>query len=191
MKNLILTSLLLISGLSSFSQKIEFFKEDLKFSLNGELFVVDGLYYFRNTTDTEVKQMLFYPFPDVEVYGEIAFIQITKANDTISQLATQTSKGSLFKVQIPANAEIAFHISYGQKLKSDKAKYIITTTQKWGTPFEQADYRLEIPSSLSITNFSIPPDTRFQKDTLMIYTWKRQDFMPVVDFDFEFRQSSK
>jgi len=191
MKNLILTSLLLISGLSSFSQKIEFFKEDLKFSLNGELFVVDGLYYFRNTTDTEVKQMLFYPFPDVEVYGEIAFIQITKANDTISQLATQTSKGSLFKVQIPANAESSFHISYGQKLKSDKAKYIITTTQKWGNPFEQADYRLEIPSSLSITNFSIPPDTLFQKDTLMIYTWKRQDFMPVVDFDFEFRQSSK
>ena len=178
---------LLIAQLSCFSQKIEFFKEDLKFSLQDGLFVVDGLYYFRNTTDAEVKQMLFYPFPDVEVYGEIAFIEITKAGDSVSQLATETAKGSLFKVQIPANGEIPFHIRYGQKLKSEKAKYIITTTQKWGNPFEQADYRLEVPSEKAVTNFSIPPDTLFQKDHLQIFIWNRRNFMPVVDFDFEFR----
>jgi hypothetical protein len=187
MKNFLLTYFLLISGLSCFSQNIEFFKEDLKFSLQDSLFVVDGLYYFRNTTDAEVKQMLFYPFPDVEVYGEIAFIEITKAGDSVSQLATETAKGSLFKVQIPAKGEVPFRIRYGQKLRSEKAKYIITTTQKWGTPFEQADYRLEVSSSVVVTNFSIPPDTLFQKDRLQIFTWKRTDFMPVVDFDFEFR----
>jgi len=187
MKNFVLTFSILISGLSCFSQKIEFFKEDLKFSLHDSLFLVDGLYYFRNTTDAEVKQMLFYPFPDVEVYGEIAFIEITKAGDTVSQLATETAKGSLFKVQLPAKGEIPFHIRYGQKLKSEKARYIITTTQKWGSPFEQADYRLEVPSSVVVTNFSIPPDTLFQKDHLQIFTWKRTDFMPVVDFDFELR----
>lgn len=187
MKSTLATLFLLIAWNSVFSQKIDFFKEELTFTIDTGLFVVDGLYYFRNNTGAEVKQMLFYPFPDVEEFGEIAFIKITKTGDTVSQLATQTTKGALFKVQINAHGETPFHISYGQKLKANQAKYIITTTQKWGKPFEEASYRLEVPSFIIITDFSIQPDSLFLEDKLQINTWKRTDFMPDVDFDFEFK----
>ena len=177
----------LFYGISGFSQKIDFFREDLTFKIDTALFVVDGLYYFRNNTGAEVKQMLFYPFPDVEEFGEIAFIKITKVGDTVSQLATQTTKGALFKVLIEAHKEIPFHISYGQKLKSKQAKYIITTTQKWGKPFEEASYRLEVPSAIVVTSFSIQPDSVFFENKFQFYNWKRRDFMPETDFDFEFK----
>jgi len=186
MKICLITLFFLMVGLTGYSQKTDFFKEDLTFKLGQGLFVVDGLYYFRNTTDAEVRQILFYPFPDVGQYGEIGFIEITKVGDTISQLASQTTKGALFKVQIPANNEITYHIIYGQKLKTNLAKYIITTTQKWGKPFEEADYKLEIPESVTISSFSIAPDTVIQKDKFKIYSWSRKDFMPVTDFDFTF-----
>jgi len=121
-------------------QNISFFKEDLNFKLNQDSFVVDGLYYFRNTTNKEVQQMMFYPFPDIEKYGEINSIEITKKGDTVSQIATVSKKGSLFKLFIEPNGEAVYHIRYNQQLKSNQAKYIITSTQHWGEGFEQANY---------------------------------------------------
>lgn len=168
------------------SQKIEFFSEDLTFKLQPDIFEVDGLYFFRNITDSEVQQVLFYPFPDVEKYGEISFVSIKTQGDTASMLLRQTERGAFFRVELQPNEELAYHIIYRQKIKSKKAKYIIVTTQKWGKPFETAEYRLEFPDSLKLTSISIEPDSKFIKEDLNIYIWHRQNFMPTVDFEFDF-----
>lgn len=186
MKRLLI--LVLIIGLipETKSQKIKFFSEDLTFKLQQDIFEVDGLYFFRNITDSEVQQVLFYPFPDVEKYGEISFVSITTQGDTASMLLRQTDRGAFFRVELQPTEQMAYHIIYRQKLKSKKAKYIIVTAQKWGKPFETADYRLEFPDSLKLTSVSIEPDATFLKGQLNSYTWRRQNFMPTVDFEFEF-----
>ncbi len=169
-------------------QGISFFGEDMAFSLKEDLFEVDGLYYFRNLTNEEVKQMLFYPFPDVEKYGEIAYIHVTPENDTTSMLATQSAKGSMFKLIIPPGGEVAYRISYGQKLISKQAMYIITTTQQWDAPFEFAMYNFSFPQSIIMDSVSIPPDSISSSTTETIYFWLREGFMPEVDFIFNFSE---
>jgi len=169
-------------------QRISFFKESLDFNLEENFFEVDGLYYFRNLTDREVKQMLFYPFPDVEKYGEIAYIEITRENDTLSMLATQSHNGSMFKVTIPPYGEEAYRIRYGQKLVSNEAMYIITTTQEWDLPFEKAIYTFTFPKSFTINSITIPPDSIETSADKTVYYWEREDFMPDVDFIFKFTE---
>ena len=168
------------------SQNISFYAEDLNFFLNEKSFEVDGLYYFRNNTDREIKLMLFYPFPDIAKYGNIDFIKIHIQGDTTSMLATQSAKGSLFKVKIPARGEIAYRINYRQKCKSNQAKYIITTTQQWNKPFELANYSLTFPESIIIDSISITPDSVFNLEGKHHYLWMRKNFMPMVDFEIEF-----
>ncbi|MCF8365294.1 MAG: hypothetical protein K9H16_05905 [Bacteroidales bacterium] len=171
-------------SINSFGQNISFYAEDLDFYLTDSTFEVDGLYYFRNNSTHDIKQMLFYPFPDIEKYGEITFIKIQIEGDTTSMLATQSAKGSLFKVKIPANGEVAYRINYGQKLKSCEAKYIITTTQAWHEPFEFANYSLSFPETMNVDSVSISPDSTAIEAGLKKYFWQRKDFMPDRDFIF-------
>jgi hypothetical protein len=186
MKSLIIT--LFIFSIPSFAtgQRISFFAEDLTFSLNEGIFEVDGLYYFRNLTDKEVKQMLFYPFPDMEKYGEIAYIRVSPQNDTTSMLATQSDKGAMFKLQIPPNEEIAYRISYGQKPVSGEATYIITTTQYWKKPFEFAKYSFSFHENITLNSISIQPDSIASISGKTCYYWDRESFMPEVDFIFQY-----
>jgi hypothetical protein len=184
------TSLLIILWLcfsNLTAQKISFFAEDLQFFLNDSIFEVDGLYYFRNTTGVYHEQILFYPFPDTEEFGEIGFIKIKSAGDTSLIKVTQTNKGAMFMVQLEPAEEKIYKINYSQKLRSKKAKYIITTTQKWKSPFDFANYSLCFPATIEMESVSILPDKTEEKDGKVIYTWKKNNFMPEADFIFEFR----
>jgi hypothetical protein len=171
---------------AGYCQKMDFYSESLTFRLQHGQFELDGLYYFRNNTQTELRQVLFYPFPDTEKYGDISYISITPKNDTTSLLIKQTDKGALFMVHLAPGQESAYHIIYRQNLASNQAKYIILTTQKWGKPFNKADYRLEVPEPIRLTNISIEPDSTFFKENQQIYIWQRKNFMPSVDFEFTF-----
>lgn len=183
-----LFSVTIIFSLQLFCQRISFFREDLDFKLSKELFEVDGLYFFRNNTHTEIRQMLFYPFPEIGKYGEIVYIKINPEGDTASMLATQSAHGAMFKVLIPPAGEVAYRIKYGQKIKTNMAKYIITTTQKWEKPFEIANYSLELAHGVQLDSISILPDSIVRLADKTCFHWKRENFMPVCDFDFYFRK---
>jgi hypothetical protein len=186
MKRIFWMLVLAFVALVAKGQNISFYAEDLNFYLNQSSFEVDGLYYFRNTGDTEVKQMLFYPFPDIEKFGEITFIKVHAVGDTTSMLATQSSKGALFRVKIPPHKEVVYRINYGQKIISNQAKYIITSTQRWGKSFELADYSLTFPNHIPVDSFSITPDSIARIEDSLKCFWHRKNFMPEVDFIFEF-----
>ena len=177
----------LILCLQASAQEISFYAEDLHFNLTEENFEVHGLYYFRNLTDQEIKKVLFYPFPDVQKYGDISYIKVHSENDSTSMLATQSDKGSLLKLQIPPSGEVAYRIAYGQKVKNGNAKYIITTTRHWGKPFEFAKYKLTFPDNFKLDSVSILPDSVSTGNGKIYYHWKRKNFMPVTDFEFEFK----
>ena len=168
------------------SQQIDFFSESLTFRLQDGSFEVEGLYYMRNNTDAEIIQTLFYPFPDVKRYGKISFVSIIKEGETNSLLRNQTEYGAVFNITLKAKEEAAYHIRYIQELKTTEAKYIITTTQVWKKPFEEANYQIEYPLSMKLVKSSIEPDTTFQSGNLNIYRWNRKNFMPTVDFEFRY-----
>jgi hypothetical protein len=169
------------------AQQIAFFAEDLRFSLSDSLFEVDGLYYFRNLTGSKISRPLFYPLPAEEAYGQIAYLMIVSANDTTNSLLRQTDEGAMFRVEMNAFQEKAYHIRYGQKMKNSKAKYIVTTTQHWKQPFEWAQYRLSHPTSITLDSVSIAPDSVAKADGVIHCFWERDNFIPATDFYFEFQ----
>jgi hypothetical protein len=186
MKQIMIIALLLGFCSGQKSQPIDFFKESLTFRLDHDTFELDGLYYFRNNTDVPLEQALFYPFPDVEEYGEISLITIARQDDDTNLIYSERTDGVIFKISLQPKEEAAFHIRYIQQLKSNRARYIIVSTQAWGKPFETASYRLEFPDYITITSASIEPDTHVRSKNLHAWTWERENFMPEVDFVFEF-----
>lgn len=172
---------------STYSQSLEFFEESLFFEISGGFFTVDGQYYFRNTGQNDIHQILFYPFPADEDPLSIDSIFVTVTPVTEEQLLVHRSeKGFSFLVQLKAGEEKAYHIVYRQRV-SHHATYILTSTKYWGKPLEKAFYQLKVPANNFITFFSYPPDYQEENTGGIIYYWYRENFMPDKDFKIEFK----
>ncbi len=191
MKIILIIFILLFSSLWLFPQKIDFFREDLNFRLEEDIFEVDGLYYFKNNTPDEIKQMLFYPFPDDHDYGKIRMLKISIKDDTLNQIATQSNKGALFKVKILSWDTVIYRIVYTHELLKNKAEYILTTTQKWKKPLDEANYYLSFPENILIDTISYSPDTVINKNNSTTYCWHRKNFMPDRNMIIYFKKAEK
>ncbi|HOW24253.1 MAG TPA: hypothetical protein PK711_01165 [Bacteroidales bacterium] len=181
-----LLAVLILSHLRLHSQSLEFFEESLLFKISGGFFTVDGQYYFRNTGQSDIHQILFYPFPADDHPVSTDSVSVTETPVTEEQLLVHRSeKGFSFLVQLKAGEEKAYHIHYRQKVRNH-ATYILTSTRHWGKPLEKAFYQLTVPLDIQIIRLSYPPDYQENNLNERIYYWFRQDFMPDRDFEIEF-----
>jgi hypothetical protein len=187
---LISSTLLAVSILSHLrlhSQPLEFFEESLLFKISDCFFTVDGQYYFRNTGQEELSQVLFYPFPPGEGSEPVDSVSVTGIDVSREQLLIHRSeKGFSFLIHLKAGEEKVYYIYYRQKVHNH-ATYILTSTRHWGKPLEKAFYQLTIPMDIQITRFSYPPDHQENKTREKIYYWYRESFMPDKDFELEFQ----
>lgn len=94
----------------------------------------------------------------------------------------------MYKLAIEPYEEAIYHIVYNQILPSSQASYILTTTQHWGTPFEQANYTLKMPAHLVIDSLSIQPDSMLNYNDSTYYFWNRRNYMPEDDFNVWFSE---
>lgn len=183
----VLISVLILNSFRLHSQSLEFFEESLLFEINNGFFTVDGQYYFRNTGQEELNQILFYPFPAGNGSEPIDSISVTGIPvPTENPLIHRSEKGFSFLVRLKAGEEKAYHIYYRQKVRN-RATYILTSTLQWGKPLEKAFYQLTVPVDIQITGFSYTPDYLENKNNERIYYWFRQHFMPDKDFEFDFQ----
>ena len=156
MKKVILSSLFVFAITVVYSQQLSFYKEDLTFRIKNDTFYVSGNYYLKRKQISEKQTSLFYQVPTDSDYFPVdsaCFFNIT--TNEIIQNIKKTSNGMIFPITIQ-NETILF-ISYQQKLKSNKAKYILTTTRYWRKPFEEVTYKLITPVELEILHFSYTP----------------------------------
>ena len=171
---------------------MEFFREDLNFEVKEDYFYVDGLYYFRNTSDKELKQRLIYPFPQDSAYGKVDSLFIISVIDsTITTNMQYGDKGASFTIQVEPDSTAVYRIGYQQELKGEKAEYILTTTQTWGRPFEQVNYQLVFPKELILDSLSYMPDSLKDIGNKYIFYWYKEDFMPDRNFKIHFSNKEK
>lgn len=183
MKKIIIL-LLLFSLKLIHAQAIQFFQEDLDFKIAGKHFYVDGLYFFRNTSDTKLTRRLFYPFPQDDAYGKVDSIFIINVQDTSKNPDLKINdSGSSFNIHIDADSTAIYRIGYRQELKIFKAGYILTTTQNWGIPFKQVNYTLEFPKEFLLDSLSYIPDSLREESDRYIFFWHKENFMPDKDFE--------
>jgi len=172
-----------------YCQEVRFFKEDVTMSITKEYFTVDGYYWFSNTTDSKIEKVILYPFGVTDKNERIDSAGLFNMTEGINeQLLNKTNSGFYFVLTLNANDTAVYRISYRQRLQSDSVRYILRSTQQWKNPLVSAEYRLIVNNPITITHYSIPPDTLYVVDDRKIYYWKRVEFMPEQDLVFRFRE---
>lgn len=171
-----------------YSQGIDFYKEDITFSLDDKFFKIDGLYWFCNKADQRAEQLIFYPFETSSPAAEIDSVSIYNSKDNKKEMVKDLSlHGFKFMLELPANDTVIYRIGYRQKIQGDSVKYILTSTKCWNKPLDDAEYKLIVPEQFEITKFSYKPDKVYNIDGKCIYYWHRYNFMPESDMTFHFR----
>lgn len=181
--------LLLFFLFEGLSQSVEFYKEELNFSIKENSFKVVGLYYFRNLSDDTIRKYLIYPFPNEAIYGKIDSVVIydSQSDKKENILSGINSKGAYFIITIKPKGVAAYEISYSQQIASKKAKYILTTMNNWRNKLEKANFELSFPVSICIDSINFIPKNTFKNQNRIIWQWSNEDFMPVKDIDIYFR----
>ena len=188
MKSVIVVLVIVASTLNIKSQQVDFFREDLKFRLNEQFFEVTGDYYFRNTNNKPVSLMLIYPFPAETVYGKVEAVTCVDLSDGSNQMDTVNAERMLFSITMAANQSKVYRIGYRQQLSGNKAMYILTSTHRWGQPFEVVNYEL-IVKDVRVDSISYIPDrVEVFTDSTKFY-WKKRHFMPDRDFEISFNKT--
>jgi len=181
-----LLPILLLFSSFSYGQQADFFQEDITFRLSKSLFDVEGYYWFANNSDKAIFSNLFYPFPNYsgEKIDSVRLFNISSGENVNYNF--EGNHGISFNLNIQPRDTVLLQIGYRQEIKSDSALYILRSTKSWGKPLVKAEYKLIIPDSLTITEFSYLPDKTYEIQNQKIYYWKKKNFMPEKDMIFYF-----
>jgi hypothetical protein len=183
---LLLSGIFLSCVLSVRSQdQLKFDEEYLTFELSRHLFQVSGVYLF--SAKDSIEYPILYPFPVDRVYGKAfgIFVKDVKTRKDIPYTMAKDSTYIRFGTIVSGSSQLL--IGYSQVLESNCAKYILTTTQNWNKPLKIADYQLVVDSGIVITSFSMEPQKRIVQGGKTIYFWQKKDFMPLTDFEVQFK----
>jgi len=169
-----------------YGQRADFYKEDITFRIDSVSFDVEGYYWFANNSGKQVSSDIYYPFPyhSGENIDSMRLYNITAGQ--MPRYSREDEYGISFPLSLAPNDTALFQIGYRQKLKSDSAVYILTTTKAWGKPLAWAEYKLVVPDYLIIKKFSYPPDKQYKVEGYIIYYWRKENFMPDKDMIFYF-----
>ncbi len=173
-----------------FSQPFQFYHEKLDFSISQNEFKLDGLYMFRNTSDDTVRSFLLYPFPQTPGLGEVTMVDVNPVYPQFEEkaLAGFNQKAARFRVLIYPHDTAVVRVIYKQTAPNKKAEYILTSTQAWNRPLEQADFTLTIPFDTIIDSLSYDADSLLFSKGKVIYKWNLTDFMPEHNFFVSYKK---
>jgi hypothetical protein len=181
MKNFLLAVILVFSlGQINAQKPILFPAEYIDFKIDSNYFSINGIYTFKNNTDTSVFTEIFFPFAaDMSFIDCIQVVNLTSLKPVTYR---KRKKGISFHLQLGPNGNVDLNISYRQPL-ARKNSYILTTTKLWGRPLEKAVYNLTADKNLKIVSFSLKPDSSNVGLVHSTYYWNKQNFTPPADFE--------
>ncbi len=186
MRKLFVSVVLVALTVQAFCQGCRFTREDLDFALDSVFFTVQGDYTFFNPSGDTIKMPIKYPVPATGIGKPVDTLMIMDQVLPVSYLPYRMIDTiAIFLLRVPPKSEKTIKIYYSQRHPPGYARYILTTTSKWGRPLEQATYSLFVSEGLRVSYFSYPPDQTRVTDLGIIYKWERSDFLP--DHDFEIR----
>jgi hypothetical protein len=182
--------LTLLTVLQSYSlilncQDLQFYREDIVFSIHDKNVETSAEYYFCNIGNKDKRVALFYPFP--ENTKELVDSLVVEDMRTKTVIPYQEARSGVFiPISVKAYGQSAYRVYFRQQLKENHFRYILKSTATWGKSLEFANYELQMPSSFIPDSLSYLPDTSFIINNIQYYQWKKTDFMPDKDFEVFF-----
>lgn len=175
MSRLFLLLLLLVPINLMAQQKLGFIGERIDFVINSSRFSINGIYYFSNNSEQEIRQTIFFPFSkNTDSITVKRVYNLTYAENLIFQ---KFENAVAFKIFVLPKDTVIVNIAYSQRTVKENI-YILESTQTWKQALKNADYSLTFDTSVQIDSLSLKPDSL----TNSVYFWYKQDFYPKEDF---------
>jgi hypothetical protein len=180
---------LLLFCLPAFGQRVDFFREDVTFRLDGLSLRVEGLYWFANHSNRPAHAEIFYPFPDPpERQADSVRVFDLKAGRRIG-FKSDGFRGVSFPLALAIFDTAMIQVGYRQICSGDSAVYLLRTTRTWHKPLDRAEFKLVVPDDVVLEGFSYPPDKTYPIGRETVYYWAMTGFMPEKDMIFHFRRA--
>jgi len=162
------------------AQILDFYKEYITIEIRRGSVEINGVYQLRNNEGFDQKMILSYPFPLDSLYVEVSHVYAfeTVNDSTVNRLIAKSEKGAMVGINVAAGSEKTLYIGYIQKLKGNKAEYILTTTKKWNKPLERSQLELIVPVDYLVEHISYQPVDTIVSEGKIHYFIQKSNFMP-------------
>ena len=153
---------------------LRFESETIHVSLDPPLLRVEAEYVFRNRLTAPYAGTMFYPFPLDEEHPYPTEVEVDGAP------FHRHERGLLWRLHVPPLAEARVRVRYTQPTRSQEARYILTSTSRWGEPLAHAEYRVDWPAALEGVTVSYEGEQTVEEGRRVL-RFARDDFQPERD----------
>lgn len=167
--------LLACSKPSASRPPVHFAREEVSVNVHPGSIEVLGNYHFTCSSTTPGTAQVLYPFPLDQFQGY---------PDSIALPGFEFERGDSgvsFRMKFQPQSEDSFLAYYRQPLRGTQARYIVTTTRKWGRAIDRAQFRVTVPASFQDVKLSYKPDSVEKTDSTVTYRFSRTNFYPDQD----------
>lgn len=171
---------------------VHFDSEWIRLSILGDSLEVQGTYVLCCRRRSDAQVTLFYPFPADSLLGGARMVSLRASVDGKDQgplpWREDPEEGSGVRWDTPpcTGDTIAIETVYRQKLLSNYARYIVTTTQAWPQPLRRARFDVRLPSGSTPGEFSFPFFANGDS-AAPYYRFETEDFRPDRDIVVRWR----
>ncbi len=154
---------------------IHFAREEVALHVRPGTLDVGGMYHFTCTAPSPLVAGIFYPFPIDSTHLYPDSVELP------GHRFTRADSGVSFRMKFQPGAEDSFFAWYRQPLKTNSARYIVTSTRKWRRPIDLAQFRVTVPASFQGVELSFRPDSMARTESTTTYFITRSRFYPDRD----------
>lgn len=154
---------------------VHFAREEVWLDVRPGVLAVSATYHFTCAAKEPIGAVVSYPFPvdSLNPYPDSILIPGYRfdRNDT----------AVTFVMHFAPGREDSFFAWYRQPLRSNSARYIVTSTRKWRRPIDRAVFRVSVPARFCGVALSFEPDSIVIVDSVRNYYFTRTRFWPDRD----------
>lgn len=146
---------------------------------------IQGIYFFVNSDTSIMSIGIDYPFPvdSTSEYPHYIAVVRLASNQPIEYIKRQM--GISWSQSIPARTTDSIKVIYRQKIKQANGCYILSTTQNWKRPLEQAAFTVITPSNITLSYWSFQSDSVSINNGRIYYYSQKKNFFPERDMLLE------
>jgi hypothetical protein len=174
---------------------LQFDSELIRLYIVADSLEVDGIYRFLCSSQEPPEMTLFYPYPQDSLLGGARMLHLearaARGSWQPARFAeTPLAHGGRWWVPMDLGDSLEVRCIYRQALRTQYARYIVTTTRYWQRPLSHARFEIYLPKGAVPTHFSFPFQAQHEGG-VQYYVYEAEQFMPTEDIIVEWRAEAR